>query len=99
MIDLDIFSSEAMLTSRVGTVRFSINNLFPVEFATNLAATFPNSLLAERLGDGLYSNINLNEDSQESMIFSDKIQIGTNTESSFAQNYLLITALHSYTMI
>ena len=63
MIDLDIFSSEAMLTSRVGTVRFSINNLFPAEFASNLAATFPNSLLAERLGDGLYSNINLNEDS------------------------------------
>lgn len=60
-----MFSSEGMLTRRVGTVSFSINNLFPAEFAANLVATFPNSLLAERLGDGLYSNINLNEDSPE----------------------------------
>lgn len=65
MINLDIFSSESVRISRVGTVKFSIDNIFSTELAENLNATFPNSLLAERLGDGLYSNINLNEDSPE----------------------------------
>lgn len=44
-------------------IRFSIDEVFPEEFAERLCATFPSSILLKQIGDSLYASADLNKDS------------------------------------